>query len=137
LFRNLLRYFPWYSAFVVGAGTGCAMAVFGVAVRVENSIPRSVLADWFGVPFFSAMGLSAARIGWMLVLEGVFLVAAMCAAAVRNHWEWWSAATAGLIAVVFFPGGTLAGMIVLLALCVRLIREKPWKRVTARPAAQR
>ncbi len=125
---KIVRAFPWYSALAVGAATGCAMAVFGVAVRISNDIPASILADWFGAPLFRAAGLSAAKIGWMLVLEGAFLIAALCTAAVRNHWQWWSTAAAGLIALVFFPGGTLAGIIVLLALVVRAIREKPWKR---------
>ena len=49
------------------------------------------------------------QIGWMLVLEGLFLVAAMCAIALRNHWGWWSTAAAGLIAVIFFPGGLWRG----------------------------
>ena len=111
-----------------GIATGGLMAGLGAVLRIGDAIPDSPLATWFGIPLFAAMGMTAGRIGWMLVLEGVFLIAAMCAIAVRNHWGWWSTAAAGLIAVFFFPGGTLAGIIVLLALGVRSIREKPWKK---------
>jgi hypothetical protein len=128
LFKNLLRHFPWYSALVIGAATGCAMAGLGLGIRIGGSAPGSVLEKWFGVELFAAAGLTAGRIGWMLVLTGVFLMAAMCAFAVRNHWGWWSTAAAGMISLIFFPGGSLAGIIVLAALGVKLIREKPWLR---------
>jgi hypothetical protein len=116
---------------VFGIATGGLMAGLGTAIRIGDVIPDSPLAAWFGIPLFAAMGMTAGRIGWMLVLEGVFLIAAMCALAVRNHWGWWSTAAAGLIAVIFFPGGTLAGIIVLLATGVRFIREKPWKKAVS------
>ena len=103
-------------------------------LRIQDSIPKDGLAAWFGVAFFSAAGLSAGRIGWMLVLEGIFLIAALCAFAARNHWGWWSTAAAGLISMIFFPGGTLAGLIIVSALCVRLIGEKPWKRAAKKGA---
>jgi hypothetical protein len=134
LFKNLLRHFPWYSALVIGAVTGCAMAGIGLGMRIGRAAPGAVLAEWFGVQFFKAAGLTTGRIGWMLVLTGVFLVAAMCAFAVHNHWGWWSTAAAGLIAMSFFPGGTLAGIVVLAALATRLIREKPWKKAAVKPA---
>jgi hypothetical protein len=121
--------------FLFGFVTGALMAGLGTAIRIGGSIPDGPLAAWFGVPLFEAGGLLPGRIGWMLVLEGLFLVAAMCAVAARNHWGWWSTAAAGLIAVLFFPGGTLAGVIVLLALAVRLIHEKPWKHSAERGAA--
>ena len=128
IFKNLLRHFPWYSAFVIGTATGCAMAGLGLTVRLQNALPPDGLAAWFGVKFFDAAGISAGRIGWMLVLEGTFLIAAVCAFAARNHWGLWTMAAAGLISIIFFPGGTLAGIIVLGALGVRLIGEKFWKR---------
>jgi hypothetical protein len=128
LFGGSLVGLPWLIAFLFGTLTGCAMAGLGLEMRLGNAIPVDGLVNWFGVPFFAAMNLSAGRIGWMFVLEGILLVAALCAFAVRNHWGWWSTTMAGLIAVIFFPGGTLAGIIVLLALGVRLIREKPWKQ---------
>jgi hypothetical protein len=132
VFKNLLRSFPWYSAFAIGTATGCAMAALGASMRIGNSIPQNGLTAWFGMPFFEALGLTPGRTGWMLVLEGTFLVAALCALAVRNHWGWWSTASAGMIVIIFFPGGTLAGIIVVLELAVRLIREKPWLRSKAR-----
>jgi hypothetical protein len=113
---------------LLGLATGVLMAGLGTALRIGDAIPAGPLADWFGLPLFAGVGITAGRIGWMLVLEGLFLVAAMCALAVRNHWGWWSTAAAGLIAGIFFPGGTLAGVIVLLAVGVRFIREKPWKK---------
>ena len=120
---------PRLIAFIIGIATGCAMAGLGLTMRLGNIIPDGGLAAWFGVPFLGAMDLTAGRIGWMLVLEGIFLVSGLCAFAVRNHWGWWSITTAGLIAVIFFPGGTLAGIIILLAVGVRLIREQPWKQL--------
>jgi hypothetical protein len=35
---------------------------------------------------------------------------------------------AAVISMIFFPGGTLAGLILALALGIRLIRERPWLR---------
>jgi hypothetical protein len=126
--KILLRSFPWYSAFAIGAATGWAMAGLGVAMRIGDAVPQISLASWFGMTFFQAAGLSAGRIGWMLVLEGTFLIGAVCAFALHNHWGWWSTAAAGMIAMIFFPGGTLAGILLLTAAIVRLIREKPWIR---------
>lgn len=120
--------------FLFGFVTGGLMAGCGTAIRIGGSIPDGPLAAWFGIPFFEAGGMLPGRIGWLLVLEGLFLVAAMCAIALHNHWGWWSTAAAGLVAVIFFPGGTLAGVIVLLALVVRLIHEKPWKPTAERGA---
>lgn len=130
-FKHLLRGFPEYSAFGIGILTGCGMTGLGLAARTGAALPGGGPAAWFGLELFGAMGLSAARIGWMLVLEGTFLIGALCAFAVRSHWGWWSTAVAGLIAVIFFPGGTLAGILILLALAARLIREKPWLRKAA------
>jgi hypothetical protein len=118
----------WRLLLAFGLLTGFVMAGLGLAMRIGDAIPEGPLAVWFGIPLFEAMGMTAGRIGWMLVLEGTFMIAAMCAIAVGNHWGRWSTAAAGMIAVIFFPGGTLAGLIVLSGLAVRLIREKPWKK---------
>lgn len=126
--KDYLVLLPWILVLVLGFATGCAMAGLGLAVRLQNALPPDGPAAWFGLKFFEAAGISAGRIGWMLVLEGTFLIAALCAFAVRNHWGWWSTAAAGLIAMIFFPGGTLAGILVLAALGVRLISEKFGKR---------
>ena len=67
-------------------------------------------------------GLSAGRIGWMLVLEGLFWIAALSALGVCNHWGWWSTVMAAMISIIFFPGGTLAGIVMLLAVGILLIR---------------
>ncbi len=117
----------WRLILLLGLLTGGVMAGLGLAMRIGDAVPEGALAVWFGIPLFEAVGMAAGRIGWMLVLEGTFLIAAMCAIAVGNNWGRWSTAAAGLIAMIFFPGGTLAGLIVLSALGVRLIREKPWK----------
>jgi hypothetical protein len=116
LLRRLLLLF--------GILTGGAMAVFGLMLRLQDSIPQGGLAAWFGVPFFQAVGLSAGRIGWMLVLEGIFWIAALSALGVRNYWGWWSSMAAGLISMLFFPGGTLAGILILLMVGIRLIRDR-------------
>jgi hypothetical protein len=118
----------WRLLLAFGLLTGFIMAGLGLTMRIGDAIPEGPLAVWFGIPLFEAMGMTAGRIGWMLVLEGTFLIAAMCAIAVGNIWGRWSTAAAGLIAMIFFPGGTLAGLVVLSALGVRLIREKPWKK---------
>jgi|GEM_PF-4668323 len=125
---------PWFLVLLTGIATGGLMAGLGLEIRIGDAIPGSLLATWLGISLFVAMGMTAGRIGWMLVLGGTFLIAAMCAIAVGNHWGWWSTAAAALIAAIFFPGGTLAGVIVLLGLGARLIREKPWKK-TVKSAA--
>src|SRR4030042_167335 len=100
---------PWLLVLLTGIATGGSMAGLGLAIRIRDAIPGSLLTTWFGIPLFTAMGMTAGRIGWMLVLGGTFLIAAMCAIALGNHWGWWSTAAAGLITAIFFPGGTLAG----------------------------
>lgn len=118
----------WRLLLAFGFLTGGVMAGLGLAMRIGNAIPEGPLALWFGIPLFEAAGMTAGRIGWMLVLDGTFMIAAMCAIAVGNIWGRWSTIAAGLIATIFFPGGTLAGLIVLSGAAVRLIREKPWKK---------
>ncbi|MBN2085089.1 MAG: hypothetical protein JW748_07665 [Anaerolineales bacterium] len=130
-----LNSIPGLLVFLAGFATGGLMAGLGVLMRIHDGLPDSLLTAWFGIHFFTAMGMTVGRIGWMLVLEGTFLIAAMCAIAVRNHWGWWSTASAGLIALIFFPGGTLAGVIVLLGLGIRFIREKPWRKPEKNSAA--
>ena len=132
--RGSLTSIPGLLVFLAGFATGGWMAGLGIVMRIHDGIPDGLPAAWFGIQFFTANGMTAGRIGWMLVLEGTFLIAAMCAIAVRNHWGWWSAASAGLIAIIFFPGGTLAGLIVLLGVGIRLIREKPWKQPAKKAA---
>jgi hypothetical protein len=115
---------PWRLVSFFGILTGCFMAGLGLAMRLTGSIPSSWLTVWFGTAFFEAAGISAGRIGWMLVLEGIFWIAALAALGVHNYWGWWSAILAGLISIIFFPGGTLAGAVVLLGVGVRLIHKK-------------
>jgi hypothetical protein len=126
--RRAIILLPWRLIFLLGVATGCAMSILGLAMRFYDSIPAGVPAAWFGVAFFSAMGVTAGRIGWMLVLEGVFWIAALSALGVRNHWGWWSTAAAGMISMIFFPGGTLAGIVVLAALIIRLTRASAARR---------
>jgi hypothetical protein len=126
--KGTITFLPWLLVCLLGFATGCAMTGLGLVMRIGDVFTESWLTAWFGVALFKAIGLTAGRIGWMLVLEGIFLVAALCAFAVHNHWGWWSMTAAGLLSIIFFPGGTLAGIIVLAALGVRLIREKPWKK---------
>ena len=77
--------------FLAGVVTGCAMTGMGLAIRLQDAIPAGGLGAWFGTDFFTGMGWTAWRIGWVLVLEGIFWVAAMAAWAMRNRWGWWSA----------------------------------------------
>jgi hypothetical protein len=126
--RRAILLLPWRVIFAFGVVTGWAMCVLGLAMRLQDSIPADGSAAWFGVAFFAAMGVPAGRIGWMLVLEGAFWIAALSAIGVRNHWGWWSTAAAGMISVVFFPGGTLAGIVVLAALIIRLTRAGAARR---------
>jgi hypothetical protein len=115
---------PWLLIFLFGLATGCLMASLGLVMRLQDVIPGGTLSAWFGVSFYSGMGLTAGRIGWMLVLEGIFWIAALSALGAGNHWGWWSSAAASLISMIFFPGGTLAGILVLLAVGVRLIHGR-------------
>jgi hypothetical protein len=114
--------------FLTGLATGFLMAGLGLATRLAESIPDGGPAAWFGTAFFEAAGISPGRIGWMLVLEGMFLIAATLAFGTRNRWGSWTTAMAAVISMIFFPGGTLAGLILALALGIRLIRERPWQR---------
>ena len=75
----------WRLVLAFGLLTGFVMAGLGLAMRIGDAIPDGPLAIWFGIPLFEAMGMTAGRIGWMLVLEGTFMIAAMCAIAVGNH----------------------------------------------------
>jgi hypothetical protein len=120
--------------FLAGATTGCAMTGAGLAIRLQNLLPDGGLGAWFGSDFLSGMGWMPGRIGWVLVLEGIFWVAAMAAWGVRNRWGWWSAAAAAGISLAFFPGGTLVGIVVLALMIPVLIRERPWKAVEKQPA---
>lgn len=124
VFRKPILRIPRLLVFLLGFATGCAMAGLGLAARLTGSIPDGFPAAWFGTAFFEAAGITAGRIGWMLVLEGIFWIAALAALAVRNHWGWWSSLLAGLISLIFFPGGTLAGIAALLAVGVRLVHKK-------------
>jgi hypothetical protein len=121
LSRRAVILLPWRLVFVLGFLTGGCMAVFGLAARLRGAVPAGFPAAWFGTALFEAAGISAGRIGWMLVLEGVLWIAALSALGVRNYWGWWSTILAGLISIIFFPGGTLAGAVVLAAVVIRLI----------------
>jgi hypothetical protein len=121
-FSGRLAAVPRLLAYLFGYATGCAMAAVGLAARITDAPPSGPAAAWFGTELFQAAGLSAGRIGWMLVLEGAFWIAALSALGVRNHWGWWSTAAAAMISMIFFPGGTLAGVVMLLAVGILLIR---------------
>ena len=124
---TLVQNLPRGIIFLAGVVTGCAMTGEGLAIRLQAAIPDGGMGAWFGSAFFNGMGWTAGRIGWVLVLEGIFWVAAMVAWGARNRWGWWSAAAAGAISLAFFPGGTLAGLVVLALMIPVLARERPWK----------
>jgi hypothetical protein len=121
-FQGTLTAVPRFLAYLFGFATGCVMAGAGLAARLTNATPDGWIAAWFGTGLFEAAGLSAGQIGWMLVLEGTFWIAALSALGVRNHWGWWSTAAAAMISMIFFPGGMLAGVVMLLAVGILLIR---------------
>jgi hypothetical protein len=137
LSRRAIILLPWRLVFLFGVLTGCGMTAAGLAARLTNAVPSDFLEAWFGTAFFDAIGIDAARIGWMLVLEGTFWIAALSALGVHNYWGWWSTIAAGLISMIFFPGGTLAGSVVLTAVGIRLLRARFRKRPGKTTEAQK
>jgi hypothetical protein len=131
-----VRILPRAAMIAVGVVTGCLMAGLGVAIRLQDVIPTTGLGMWYGTPFFTNMGWTAWRVGWALVIEGTFWVAAMAAWGTRNRWGWWTAAAAGIISLAFFPGGTLAGIFVLLMMIPFIILDRPWREAMKRRAEQ-
>jgi hypothetical protein len=119
---------------LAGVITGCAMTGLGLSIRLQDAIPTGGLGAWYGTPLFTGMGWTAWRIGWALVLEGIFWVAAMAAWGLRNRWGWWSALLAGIISLMFVPGGTLAGIFVLIMLIPFLLHDCPWREMGKQPA---
>jgi hypothetical protein len=132
----LTRKLPRALMIAAGVVTGCLMAGMGLAIRLQDAIPAGGLGAWFGTDFFTGMGWTAGRTGWVLVLEGIFWVSAMAAWGTRNRWGWWTTAAAATISLAFFPGGTLAGIFVLVMMIPFLIRERPI-RAAIEKAAQR
>lgn len=131
-----VRIFPRALMIAAGVVTGCLMTGMGLAIRLQDAIPAGGLGAWFGTDFFTGMGWTAWRIGWVLVLEGIFWVAAMAAWGTRNRWGWWTTAAAATISLAFFPGGTIAGIFILAMMIPFLIREQPIKAAIEK-AAQR
>ena len=129
-----VRILPRTLIIAAGVITGCLMAGLGVAIRLQDGIPAGRLGAWFGTAFFDGMGWTAYRIGWVLVLEGIFWVAAMAAWGTRNRWGWWTAAAAGVVSLVFAPGGTVAGIFVLAMLIPFLLHDRPWREAMKRRA---
>jgi hypothetical protein len=131
-----VRRLPRAAMIAVGTVTGCLMAGLGLTVRLGDVVPAGGLGTWFGTAFFDGMGWTAYRTGWALVLVGIFWVAAMAAWGTRNRWGWWTAAAAGIISLVFFPGGTIAGIFVLLMMVPFIIHDRPWHEAMRRKAEQ-
>jgi hypothetical protein len=50
----------------------------------------------------------------------------------RNRWGWWTAVAAGVISLAFFPGGTLAGLFVLVMLIPFILHDRPWREAMKR-----
>ncbi len=130
----LTRKLPRALMIAVGTVTGCLMTGLGLAIRLQDSIPAGGLAAWFGTSFFDGIGWTAGRTGWALVLAGTFWVAAMAAWGTRNRWGWWTAAAASTISLIFFPGGTLAGIFVLAMMIPFLLHDRPWREAQRRRA---
>jgi hypothetical protein len=120
---------PWRIIFLMCLITAGWMTLFGLGMRLSGEMPAGIPSLVFGIEIWAATGLTAGQIGWMLVLEGTFWIGALSALGVGNYWGWWSAAAAGLIALIFFPMGTLAGVILLAAVGIRLIRAYFGKRL--------
>jgi hypothetical protein len=127
-----VRSLPRWLVVLAGVITGCAMAGLGVSIRLQDAIPTGGLGAWYGTPFFTTMGWTAWRVGWALVIEGTFWVAAMAAWGLRNRWGWWTAVAAGVISLAFFPGGTLAGLFVLVMLIPFILHDRPWREAMKR-----
>jgi hypothetical protein len=130
----VLRKLPRWLVVLAGLVTGCAMVGLGVSVRLQDAIPTGGMGAWYGTPFFANMGWTTWRIGWALVLEGIFWVAAMAAWGLRNRWGWWSAVAAGIISLLFVPGGTIAGIFVLVMMIPFILHDRPWKAAEKQPA---
>jgi hypothetical protein len=126
---RVLMSLPWRAIFLLCLVTAGLMTIYGVGMRLSGEIPAGILSLVFGIELWTATGLTAGQIGWMLVLEGTLWIGALAALGVGNYWGWWSTAAAGLIALIFFPVGTLAGIILLGALGIRLIRAYFGKRL--------
>jgi hypothetical protein len=131
---SVARKLPRLLVILAGVITGCAMACLGVSVRLQDAIPTSGIGAWYGTMVFTNMGWTAWRVGWALVLEGTFWVAAMAAWGLRNRWGWWTALVAGVISLIFVPGGTLAGIFVLIMLIPFLLHDRPWIEARKQPA---
>jgi hypothetical protein len=129
-----VRVFPRALMITVGTVTGWLMAGLDLAIRLQDSIPAGGLSAWFGTAFFTAIGWTAYRTGWVLVLAGIFWVAAMAAWGTRNRWGWWTSAAAGTVSLVFFPGGTLAGLFVLAMMIPFILHDRPWREAMKRRA---
>ena len=132
----LTRKLPRALMIAVGTITGCLMAALGLSIRLRDAIPSGGLAACFGTAFFDGIGWTAGRIGWALVLAGTFWVAAMAAWGTRNRWGWWTAAAASTISLIFFPGGTLAGIFVLAMMIPFLLHDRPWREAQRRREQQ-
>jgi hypothetical protein len=131
----LTRKLPRALMIAAGIVTGCLMTGLGLLIRLSDATPGGgALGMWFGTAFFSNMGWTAYRIGWVLVLEGIFWVAAMIAWGTRNRWGWWTAAAASVISLFFAPGGTIAGIFILVLMVPFLFHDKPWREAMRRRA---
>lgn len=129
-----VRIFPRALVIAAGITTGCLMTGLGLAIRLQDAVPAGGLSAWFGTAFFDGLGWTAYRTGWVLVLEGIFWVAAMAAWGTRNRWGWWTAVAAGVASLVFAPGGTIAGIFVLAMLIPFILHDRPWREAMKRRA---
>jgi hypothetical protein len=112
----------------LGFATGAGMVCLGLAARFARILPEDGLGAWFGVSFFHEMGFSDDRVGWALVLLGVFWFSALSAHWLRHAWGYWSVVLAAIASMAFFPGGVVTAVLVVAVITFSNLREEFFPR---------
>ncbi len=108
---------------ILGYATGAGMVILGLTVRILRTIPEGGLTAWFGIAFFRDVGFSDDRVGWALVLLGIFWISALSALWLRHSWGYWSVILAAIASMAFFPGGVVTAVLFIAVISFTNLRD--------------
>jgi hypothetical protein len=128
---RLPGHLPHVSLLILGFATGASMVFLGLTARIVSVLPEEGLGAWFGVSFFHEMGFADDRVGWALVLLGVFWLSALSALWLRHSWGYWSVILAAIASMAFFPGGVVTAILVVAVITFSNLREEFFPRTVS------